>query len=284
MIEMLLVLAAAVAAAAALAGLGYGLLCFLLRGRRDGPGWEKLTGFRYAHRGLHGPGAPENSLAAFRRAAEAGYGAELDVHLTKDGRLAVIHDGDLERMCGVPGRVEEKTAAELSALRLEDTAEPIPFLEEVLPIFAGRTPLIVELKTDRRNAAALARKTVECLDRFSIDYCVESFDPRPLLWLRRHRPDILRGQLSQNFWRHGSGQNLWNRLALTNLFYNVFTRPDFTAYRFQDRERLAVRLCRRWGMRMAYWTLRSWTELVLSEQEGALPIFEGLEQPREETH
>ena len=75
MIEMLLVLAAAGAAAAALAGMGYGLLCFLLRGRRDGPGWEKLTGFRYAHRGLHGPGAPENSLAAFRRAAEAGYGS-----------------------------------------------------------------------------------------------------------------------------------------------------------------------------------------------------------------
>ena len=284
MIEMLLVLAAAVAAAAALAGLGYGLLCFLLRGRRDGPGWEKLTGFRYAHRGLHGPGAPENSLAAFRRAAERGYGAELDVRLTKDGRLAVIHDATLERMCGVPGRVADWTAAELSALRLGDTEERVPFLEEVLPLFAGRAPLIVELKTDRRNAAALARKTVECLDRFSIDYCVESFDPRPLLWLRRHRPDILRGQLSQNFWRHGSGQNLWNRLALTNLFYNVFTRPDFTAYRFRDRERLAVRLCRRWDMRMAYWTLRSWTELTLSEQEGALPIFEGLEQPREETH
>ena len=284
MIEMLLVLAAAVAAATALAGMGYGLLCFLLRGRRDGPGWEKLTGFRYAHRGLHGPGAPENSLAAFRRAAERGYGAELDVRLTKDGRLAVIHDATLERMCGVPGRVADWTAAELSALRLGDTEERVPFLEEVLPLFAGRAPLIVELKTDWRSAAELARRTVECLDRFSIDYCVESFDPRPLLWLRRHRPDILRGQLSQNFWRHGSGQNLWNRLALTNLFYNVFTRPDFTAYRFQDRERLAVRLCRRWGMRMAYWTLRSWTELVLSEQEGALPIFEGLEQPREETH
>ena len=109
MVELLLILAAAAAAAAAaLAGLGYLLVWFLLHGRRDGPGWEKLEGFRYAHRGLHGPGVPENSLAAFRRAAEAGYGAELDVHLTRDGRLVVIHDGDLERMCGVPGRVAEK--------------------------------------------------------------------------------------------------------------------------------------------------------------------------------
>ena len=283
MIEMLLALAAAAAAAVLLPALGYLLAWGVLHGRRDGPGWEKLTGFRYAHRGLHGPGAPENSLAAFRRAAEAGYGAELDVHLTRDGRLAVLHDGDLQRMCGVPGRVEEKTAAELSALRLAGTEERIPFLEEVLPLFAGRAPLVVELKTGRRNAVQLARRTLECLDRFSIDYCVESFDPRPLLWLRRHRPNVLRGQLSQNFWRHASGQNLWNRLALTNLFYNVFTRPDFVAYRFEDRGRLAVRLCRRWGVRTAYWTLRSWTELLLAEQEGALPIFEDLKRSKEET-
>ena len=282
MIEMLLVLAAAVAAAAALAGMGYGLLCFLLRGRRDGPDWEKLTGFRYAHRGLHGPGAPENSLAAFRRAAERGYGAELDVRLTKDGRLAVIHDATLERMCGVPGRVADWTAAELSALRLGDTEERVPFLEEVLPLFAGRAPLIVELKTDWRSAAELARRTVECLDRFSIDYCVESFDPRPLLWLRRHKRSVLRGQLSQNFHRRPSGQGLWNRLALTNLLYNVFTRPDFVAYRFGDQERLAVRLCRRSGVRMAYWTLRSWADIILAEQEGALVIFEEPDQLKEE--
>ena len=59
MVELLLILAAAAAAAAALAGLGYLLVWFLLHGRRDGPGWEKLEGFRYAHRGLHGPGVPD---------------------------------------------------------------------------------------------------------------------------------------------------------------------------------------------------------------------------------
>ena len=223
-------------------------------------------------------------MAAFRLAAEAGYGAELDIHLTRDGRLAVIHDATLDRVCGVSGRAAELTAAALSALRLEGTEERIPFLEEVAPLFAGRAPLIVELKTDWRSAGDLARRTVECLDRFSIDYCVESFDPRPLLWLRRRRPDVLRGQLSQNFHRHPSGQGLWNRLALTNLFYNVFTRPDFVAYRFEDRGQPAVRLCRRWGMRTAYWTLRSWTEVVLAEQERALPIFETLDGPKEETH
>ena len=226
-----------------------------------GPAGRRLDGVRYAHRGLHGPGVPENSLAAFRRAAEAGYGAELDVRLTKDGRLAVIHDSDAAPGCAAsPGRVADLTAAELTALRLAGTEERIPLLEEVLPLFAGRGPLIVELKTDRRSAAALARRTVAaCLDRFSMrTHCLESFDPRPLLWLRRHRPDVLRGQLAKDFRRDPGDQNAWNRLALTNLFYNVFTRPDFVAYRFQDREPpggAAVPPVR--GMRTAYWTLPS---------------------------
>ena len=96
----------------------------------------------------------------------------------------------------------------------------------------------MELKTDRHGAAALARDTVDCLDRFSIDYCVESFDPR----------------------------------------------PDFVAYRFGDREKPAVRLCRKFGMRMAYWTLRSRADVALAEQEGALPIFEEPDRPKEVTH
>ena len=264
--------------AAAAAGAAARLPWAVLHGRRDGEGWGRLEGARYAHRGLHGPGIPENSLAAFHRAAEAGYGAELDVHLTKDGRLAVIHDSDLTRMCGVPGRVEDLTAEELKALRLAGTEERIPLLEEVLPLFEGRGPLIVELKTDRSNDAALAAAVAACLDRFHVDHCLESFDPRPLLWLRRHRPDILRGQLAKDFRRDPGDQNAWNRLALTNLFYNVFTRPDFIAYRFQDRDRLAVRLCRRFGARTAYWTLKSPAQVARAEREGALPIFEETEK------
>ena len=82
------------------------------------------------------------------------------------------------------------------------------------------------------------------------------------------------GQLSQDFHRHPSRLRSLEPLgALTNLFYNAFTRPDFVAYRFGDREKPAVRLCRKFGMRMAYWTLRSRADVALAEQEGALPIL-----------
>ena len=86
--------------------LGAGYL-LALKGRTGHPGLGELRGWNYAHRGLHGAGVPENSLAAFRAAVEHGYGAELDVHLLKDGGLAVIHDSRLERTTGKPGKVEE---------------------------------------------------------------------------------------------------------------------------------------------------------------------------------
>ena len=63
-----------------------------VNGRRGHPELSKLRGWNYAHRGLHRPGCPENSLAAFRNARDHGYGVELDVHLLADGHLAVVHD------------------------------------------------------------------------------------------------------------------------------------------------------------------------------------------------
>lgn len=129
-----------------------------IHGRRDHPGWGKIEHTRFAHRGLHCSGVPENSLAAFRLAAEAGCGAELDVHLTVDGYLAVIHDSDLFRMCGVEARVEDLTAAQLGKLRLEGSGEPVPFLEQVVPLFEGRGPAAGGAEMRRGQSRKAVRK------------------------------------------------------------------------------------------------------------------------------
>ena len=115
---------AAAAAGVALAALAAG---FVVHGRRGAPGWRRLPGTLYAHRGLHGPGVPENSLPAFRAAAAAGYGAELDVHLTADGRLVVFHDGDLTRMCGVEGTVEAFPPLFSGSCGWRELRRPSPF-------------------------------------------------------------------------------------------------------------------------------------------------------------
>ena len=101
----------------------------------------KFRGTQWAHRGLHDKkiGIPENSMAAFREAIRANKGIELDVHLTKDKKIAVFHDDSLKRMCKVSGTIEEKTWEELKKLRLLETAEPIPLLEDVSASCAGES-------------------------------------------------------------------------------------------------------------------------------------------------
>ena len=130
------------------------LFTLMLQCRRGHSAWGLLRLFRYAHRGYHDkPRIPENSMAAFRRAIENGFGAELDVHLMKDGRLAVIHDASLKRTAGADVLVEDLTAEELKTYRLEGTDEQIPLLEEVLELFQDLTPLIIELNAMIREYA-----------------------------------------------------------------------------------------------------------------------------------
>ncbi len=248
----------------------------LLRCRSRGRGWKKLLGRRYAHRGWHDkPAIPENSLPAFRRALDRGWGAELDVHLLRDGTLAVFHDSDLRRCTGEAGNIEDLDREGLSRLRLEGTEEPVPLFDEVLALFEGKAPLIIELKSHEGNYKALTEAVIARLDRYRGDFCVESFDPRVLLVLRRERPNILRGQLSMDFRPGGEPLPGWQRFFLRNLLMDFLTVPDFIAYRFEDRQRLALKLCRSvWGAKEASWTLRSPADLAAAEAAGAMPIFE----------
>ena len=255
------------------------LWAICLRCRREHPYWKTLGQFRYAHRGWHcRPAIPENSMAAFRLAVENGFGAELDVHLMKDGHLAVIHDSSLRRTAGADVMVEDLTLEELRQYRLEGTDEPIPLLEDVLALFQGRTPLVVELKSDKGNHDALAEATMAMLDKFRVAYCVESFDPRCLMWLKKHRPDVVRGQLSQQFFRHrdndpGVGKAV--QFLLSNLFFNIVTQPDFIAYRFSDRRCAAVAVCRAvYHVQEVNWTITDRSQMEAAEKRGNLVIFE----------
>ncbi len=253
------------------------LWAFLTRCRRNHKDWAVLRQFRYAHRGLHDkPQVPENSMAAFRKAVEHGFGAELDIHLMKDGNLAVIHDSSLLRTAGADVHIEELTAEDLEQYHLEGTQERIPLLPEVLALFERKAPLIIELKADRGNHAALSEAASKLLDEYGGDYCIESFDPRVVRWFRKHRPGVCRGQLAENFLRSRDNKlSLPLRFVLTNLLANAAACPDFVAYQFSGRETFGLRLCRfLWKPQMVYWTLRKKEELHMAESEGALCIFE----------
>lgn len=296
--------------------------------------WDNLSGFRYAHRGLfHQPRSaslkvvppagrifweadirkwkeegkriiPENSMEAFYLAVRHGYGAELDVHLTKDGTLPVFHDTNLLRVCGVNEEIENLTRSELRKLRLLDTDSGIPELSQVLDLYtsqkaatdridarAARTaahagdgeqnrlhlPLIIELKAEG-NAKQLCAAVMEVLDRYpALNYCIESFDPRVVYWLRRNRPDVIRGQLTENFCRSREAVRKWGYIMTFGMWCgapDILSRPDFISSKFRDRRNLIMRLRHRLGVRQVNWTIKNHRMLEHVDREGGLSIFE----------
>ena len=263
-----------------IAGLGGLAACALLsKPRRNHPGWDALSGVRYAHRGLHDMslGVPENSLAAFQRAVEHGFGAELDVHLMADGELAVVHDSSLARVCGKPVCIEDLTADDLPDCTLMGTEETVPLFRDVLALFERKTPLIIELKVERGNAFALTDAVVAELEGWNGTYCIESFHPGVLLRLRDRYPEVIRGQLSENFLKDRTATlSLPVRIVLTNLLTTAVTGPDFIAYKWQDRGNPVLRLMKKlYGVHEAAWTVKDRETMEAMDKDGAVSIFEG---------
>ncbi|MCA9705404.1 MAG: hypothetical protein KDK70_06130, partial [Myxococcales bacterium] len=189
------------------------------------PDWVRYRPI--AHRGLHDAERPENSLAAFEAAAQAGHPIELDVHRSADGEVVVFHDETLQRMTGHPGAVAQTPLATLTGLRLGDSDERIPSLHQVLERVAGRVPVLVELKPPER-AGPLEQAVCDVLARWPGDYAVQSFDPYSMIWMRRHAPHLPRGMLSGDF--HDEDLPLHQRLALRNLALAPWVRPAFVGY------------------------------------------------------
>jgi len=228
-----------------------------------------------AHRGLHAEkaGIPENSLKAYSLAMELGFAVEIDIHLTKDSHIVVFHDDTTLRVCGVDRGVEECTLEELKQMRLSGTDQQIPTLSEVLSLVDGRVPLIIEFKSVYGNSKALCAAADKILSKYEGKYIVQSFYPPVLYWYRKNRPEICRGQLSQNFIRHKGERNIPKILAGWLLF-NFLSRPDFVSYNFEDANCFARNLCTALGAFPVAWTLRSEKELAAAKQLFCTYIFE----------
>lgn len=239
----------------------------------DHRGW--ISSRPIAHRGLHDSADnPENSIGAFQAAIAAGYGIELDIHLTRDNRLAVFHDDNLERLTGRNQLVTEVSFEALSGLRLGATAQRIPALEEVFDLVAGRVPVLIEVKAGS-PVARLGPALAAALDGYQGEFAVQSFDPRVLTWLKRNLPEVPRGQLSGSFsWGTMSGAK---KVLLRTMLLNGTNRPDFLAYEIGAMPNLFVSFWRRYlDVPLLVWTVRTEEQLAMAGRYQANAIFENV--------
>ncbi len=213
-----------------------------------------------AHRGLHGAGIPENSLAAFEAAVAAGFAIELDARVSADGVPMVFHDETLDRMTGATGatgatgRVDRHDEGALRLFGLGG-GERIPTLGEALALVRGRTPVLVEVKPGRMIERCCAR----VLSDYRGPLGVQSFDPRSVRRLAR----LVRapaGLLA------ASGDRLLLARAL---------RPDFLAHDVRSPSvGRAGRMAASLGVPLLLWTVRSAREHAIADRLGANRIFE----------
>lgn len=237
----------------------------------DGPLPPWLTGVPFAHRGLHGEGVPENSLAAVEAAVSARLGVEVDVRLTADEVPVVVHDDDLERLTGRPGRVSASTVAALRTRRLGDTDLGIPTLAAVTDAVGGRVPVMLELKHRGVAVGALEAAVAAHLEGYRGPVCVVSFHPLALAWLRRRAPGLIRGQTAAP----DPGPPGPIGASLARLWWNPVSRPHFVSYALGALPTPATTRWRSRGRVLIAWTARSRADLETAGRLADNVIVEG---------
>lgn len=221
-----------------------------------GEAWDLLFHPPVAHRGLWRPdGAPENSLGAFQAACAAGYGVELDVHLSADGEAMVFHDNKLARMTGAEGRLRDRTAADLGALKLAGTDETIPTLREALVEIGHRAMVHIELKTPFGEVGPLERRVHEIIADHAGPLCIIGFNPYSHAWFADRYPGVLRG-LDSYSWDRAPHMAEDQRRAFAALEHVEIARPHFLALGLDMLPSARAAEMRAEGMPVIAWTVR----------------------------
>lgn len=237
------------------------------------PAW--LTGWSYAHRGLHQPDGPlENSLPAFRAAIAAGHGIECDVQQSRDGQAMVFHDWTLDRLTDQTGPVRARDAADLRQVRLDCHSGHLPALQDALRLIAGRVPILVEVKSRRDvDWKPLARATRDVLATYRGPAAMMSFDPRIVRWLlRRTSRNPVGLVIGRHEWGASGGRGgfaTWRGLAIR------WIDPDFIACDIADLPDPGIARFRARGLPVLSWTIRSPELAARAALHADAPIAEG---------
>lgn len=228
-----------------------------------------------AHRGLFNRvDTPENSIAAFEKAAQKGYAIEFDVNMTMDGYLVVFHDSTLKRMTGIKNDITTLNLNEIKKLKLIGTEHRIPTFEDVLMRINGRVPLMIEIKSNNKYEE-LMEKAIKLLEKYNGEYVIESFDPRIIYWLKKNAPDITRGQLSAKNIREVKNKAM--KSLLGNMAFNTFTKPDFVSYQYTNVDKTFYNKQKKKGRAVAVWTVKSKEEYLKVKDNCDMVIFENEE-------
>lgn len=230
--------------------------------------------FNFAHRGLHSNkvNVPENSMLAFKKAFEKGYGIEMDLHFLKDQSLVVFHDDSLKRMTKVDRLIDSFDYDELKEIKLLKSEEHIPLYTELLNSLPKGRPMLIEFKQSKQYKAMID-SFINVMKSSDAVFAIQSFDPRVLHYFKKKAPNILRGQIAEAYQSKKTFLNF-----LMNLFIaNSFTRPDFINYHLEDLPNKRIDRLKNKGMTIISYTVKSQESFDFMKTNYDNCVFEGFE-------
>ncbi len=225
-----------------------------------------------AHRGFHNGESPENSVGSFESAIKEGFAIELDLQVTKDNKVVVFHDENLERMTGLNKNIRECTYREISTLKLLETEEMIPLFSDILELVNGKVPLMVELK-NKRKVGNFEKYTYELLKHYKGEFVIQSFNPYSVGWFVQNAPHIPRGQLSGSF--NGERLSFYKKIILSNLLLNNVSQPHFINYEIDYLHKLPMRYKNQREIPILGWTAKSEEKYKQALKVCQNVVFEG---------
>ena len=222
----------------------------------------------FAHRGASGY-APENTLQAFAMAQEQGAdGIELDVQLTKDGEVVVIHDETIDRTSTGKGYVRDYTLAELKKFSFHNHMEKyqgvkIPTLKEVLELVKpGKMEINIELKTGVYTYPGIEGKTLAMIDEFGLRdrIIISSFNHYSVLRFKELAPEMPCGFLEESW--------VIQMPAYTKSYGMEYVHPIFNAVTEEF-----VAGCRENGIGINTWTVNTREDMMDMLEKGVNAII-----------
>jgi glycerophosphoryl diester phosphodiesterase len=239
-----------------------------------------LTARPIAHRGLHDAahGIIENTATAATAAIAGGYGIEADLQVSADGEAIVHHDEALGRLTEGEGLLRDLPAAALKRIAYKAAPDRMLTLGDLVDLIAGRTALVLELKSRFDGDLRLAARTAAVLARTEGPVAVMSFDPTLVIALRQRAPHLVRGIVAERHYRppHWDMLRGLRKFELAFLLHGLRSRPDFIAYRVDDLADFVPQAARHMvALPLLAWTVCNEAHRTMAARYADQVIFEG---------
>ena len=258
-----------------------GAICvFLVLPRITDSADMELQSSDYARGGLWGKGVPENSFPAIRGAVTAGYGVELDVTLSKDGKAMALRPDAAEKLLGLKNDPSLYTAEQLRSIRLGGTKCSVPMLSHILDMIDGQVSVMIRIEASDR-IGFLCRAVTRILDSYDGAFAIVSSNTDILVWFRKYRPRFARGFILLPYKdlrkKSRAKHPALSSFALANMLTNFMCRPDFISADGSRRRSPALFLFNKiLGVPCFIRNVRTPSAYKLIKSKGLFAVFENI--------